>query len=129
MIELLKYGISGVINTAVGYGVFWILFTQLQVSAEWANAFGYAVALVVAFILNKVFVFNNATFHQRMILRFIVAFLLSFIINQIILIALHRGLSIRAEFAQVVAMASYTVVFYLLNKRFVFSARPIAEKP
>ncbi|MNG31690.1 GtrA-like protein [compost metagenome] len=63
-----------------------------------------------------------------MIPRFILAFLVSFLINQIVLITLHRALDIRAEIAQLLAMGTYTVIFYMLNKRFVFSEKAIQEK-
>lgn len=126
--QLIKYALTGLINTAVGYGVFWILFAQLNVSAEYANAAGYGIALVFAFLLNKVFVFNQSTFHHGMIPRFILAFLVSFLINQIVLITLHRILGIRAEIAQLLAMGTYTVIFYMFNKRFVFNEKVIQEK-
>lgn len=119
--QLIKYIFAGVFNTAVGYGVFWVLLSQFGTPAEYANAVGYGVALIFAFLLNKIFVFNNSTFQQRMIPKFILAFLASFIINQIVLILLHRVIGIRAEIAQFLAMGTYTVIFYLLNKRFVFS--------
>ncbi|WP_242166938.1 MULTISPECIES: GtrA family protein [unclassified Pseudomonas] len=129
MIQLIKYALTGVINTLVGYGVFWILFTQFNLKAEYANAIGYGIALIFAFGLNKVFVFNQSTFHHGMIPRFIVAFLAAFLINQVVLIGLHRFLGVRAEIAQIVAMATYTVLFYILNKRYVFNERATHGNP
>ncbi|WP_198919834.1 GtrA family protein [Pseudomonas chlororaphis subsp. aureofaciens] len=126
--QLIKYTLTGVINTAVGYGVFWVLLTQFNTSAEYANAAGYGIALVFAFLLNKVFVFKKSTFHRGMIPRFILAFLTAFLINQIILTMLHRALDIRAEIAQILAMGTYTIIFYALNKRFVFNEKAILEK-
>lgn len=128
MIQLIKYAMTGVINTLIGYGVFWVLFTRFNIHAEYANAAGYCIALVFAFLLNKVFVFNNSTFHTGMIPRFIAAFLMAFLINQLVLIALHRVVGIRAEIAQILAMGTYTVLFYVLNKRYVFNESATAEK-
>lgn len=121
MTQLIKYALTGVINTLIGYGVFWLLLTKFNIHAEYANAAGYGIALIFAFLLNKVFVFNKSTFHQGMIPRFIVAFLIAFLINQLVLIVLHRVLGIRAEIAQILAMVTYTVLFYILNKRYVFN--------
>ncbi|WP_277588017.1 GtrA family protein [Pseudomonas chlororaphis] len=126
--QLIKYALTGFINTAVGYGVFWVLLTQFNISAEYANAAGYGIALVFAFLLNKVFVFKSSTFHHGMVPRFILAFLAAFLINQIILIVLHRVLDIRAEIAQLLAMGTYTVIFYVLNKQFVFNEKVTLEK-
>ncbi|MNJ12156.1 GtrA-like protein [compost metagenome] len=126
--QIIKYALTGLINTAVGYGVFWILFTYFNFSAEHANAMGYGIALTLAFLLNKLFVFNKSTFHHGMIPRFVLAFALAFLLNQLVLIILHRTLGIRAEIAQLMAMGTYTVIFYVLNKRFVFSEKATQEK-
>ncbi|MFL1500450.1 GtrA family protein [Pseudomonas sp. O64] len=128
MIQLIKYALTGIINTLIGYGVFWVLFTQFNIHAEYANAAGYGIALVFAFLLNKVFVFNKSTFHSAMIPRFIVAFMVAFLINQLVLIVFHRVLDIRAEIAQILAMGTYTVLFYILNKRYVFKEGATYEK-
>ena len=128
MIQLIKYALTGVINTLIGYGVFWVLFTQFNIHAEYANAAGYGIALVFAFLLNKVFVFNQSTFHPGMVPRFIIAFLVAFLINQLVLIVFHRVFDVRAEIAQILAMGTYTVLFYILNKRYVFNQRATYEK-
>lgn len=126
--QIIKYILSGLINTAVGYSVFWVLLKHFDLSAEYANAAGYGSALVVAFALNKIFVFNQSTFTHSMIPRFIFAFTASFLINQIILIITHRAIGLPVEIAQVIAMATYTIIFYLLNKRFVFNEKIPQEK-
>ena len=128
MIQLIKYAVTGVINTLIGYGVFWVLLTQFNIPAEYANAAGYGIALIFAFLLNKIFVFNTSTFHPGMVPRFVVAFLVTFLINQLVLIVFHRVLGVRAEIAQLLAMSTYTILFYILNKRYVFNERATYEK-
>jgi len=123
--QFIKYIISGVANTVVGYGVFLILLKLFHISPEYANASGYAIALVVAFILNKVFVFKQSVYNRSTIPRFLVAFIIAFFINQLVLMALYRVIGMSAEIAQIFAMISYTIIFYFLNKKFVFhSLRP-----
>lgn len=123
--QIVKYILAGLINTTVGYGVFWVLLRYFNISAEYANTAGYGCALIVAFLLNKTFVFNQSTFSQSMIPRFILAFAISFITNQMVLIITYRAIGFQAEIAQIIAMVTYTVVFYFLNKRFVFNEKPI----
>lgn len=127
MNELIRYGIAGVINTATGYGVFWVLLRQAAFSPELANAVSYAIALGVAFLLNRFFVFSGAKASAGAVLRFIAAFAASFSLNQAVLFVLFRIFSIPAEIAQVFAMIVYTVVFYLMNKHFIFkdSRQPV----
>jgi len=118
--QFFKYIISGVINTTVGYGIFFLFIRIFNVSIVYANAMGYSIALIVAFTLNKVFVFNKSKYNQHSITRFILAFVLSFIANQLILMIFCLAIGLSAEISQIFAMLSYTFTFYFLNKYFVF---------
>ena len=117
----LKFIFAGVANTAIGYGVFLLLVTLLDMNPSYANAIGYIIALIAAFVLNKTFVFNQSITDRSTIPKFIVAFGIAFGINQLVLISSYRLAGLDPKIAQVFAMISYTVVFYILNKKFVFS--------
>ena len=69
--QLLKFIISEVVSAVVGYGVFLILFKIFHVSPVYANTSGYSVALVLAFVLNKSFVFKRPAINRSTILRFL----------------------------------------------------------
>lgn len=120
MNEIFKYVVAGVVNTVVGYGVFWISLRGLRTSPEAANAIGYIMALCIAFILNKFFVFTNSRISLHTIIRFIVSFMAAFMLNQGVIICLVRIYSVLPEVAQGFAMFTYTVSFYVFNKYFVF---------
>lgn len=119
--QILKYIVVGVLNTLVGYGVFFILFRILHVTPEIANTIGYILALSVAFLLNRTYVFKGDVLISRTIPRFLSAFAIAFSINQLVLIFFYRYLDFAAEISQVPAMISYSLVFFALNKYFVFS--------
>jgi putative flippase GtrA len=97
--QILKYIVVGVLNTLVGYGL----------------------ALSVAFLLNRTYVFKGDVLISRTIPRFLSAFAIAFSINQLVLIFFYRYLDFAAEISQVPAMISYSLVFFALNKYFVFS--------
>jgi len=117
--NFIRFLIVGVLNTLIGYGTFYLLFRYFQIQPYLANAIGYVVALAVAFSLSKDFVFEKS-YRAGMVTKFIFAFLLSFGLNQLVLFLLISNAYIIPELAQVVAMASYTLTFYFLNKHFVF---------
>lgn len=119
--QALKYIFAGVANTAIGYGVFLLLVSLFDMNPSYANAIGYVIALVAAFVLNKTFVFNRSTTDRSTIPKFIIAFSISFTFNQLILLAGYRWIGLDAKIAQIFAMISYTLVFYILNKKFVFN--------
>lgn len=123
MNELLRYVVSGLINTAIGYGVFLILLHLVGYSPAVANAISYIMALSVAFLLNRFFVFPGAVASATTVIRFVGAFALSFSLNQATLLVLFNIFFVQAEIAQVFAMIVYTVVFYLFNKDYIFKAQ------
>jgi putative flippase GtrA len=128
-VQAIKYIFSGLVNTVIGYSVFLTLITLFTIRPEYANAVGYGVALVAAFILNKIFVFDQSKTNRSTIPKFIAAFIAAFSLNQLILFIANRIMGMQAETAQVFAMISYTVSFYFLNKNFVFSSRKLTKKP
>jgi putative flippase GtrA len=120
--ELVRYLIAGVANNVVGYGAFLVALKWLQLPAQVSNAVAYAVGLQVAFLLNRFFVFRGSSINARTSMRFLVAFAVSFGINQGALLALTEGIGMAPEIAQLFAMAVYMAVFYLLNKYLVWSS-------
>lgn len=123
MRELFRYLVAGGVNTLVGYGIFWLGLNHLGMHASTANALGYAIALCVAYALNRVFVFTTANIQKPSIFRFMIAFFVAFAINQGVLIASIQLVGLRPELAQIFAMVIYTLVFFLMNKYFVFNQR------
>lgn len=124
MKELIKYLVAGFINTAIGYGVFLLLYRVLDYSPEIANTISYMGALCMAFILNRFFVFlHSPTPTTTSAIRFVVAFASAFLLNQAVLFLCIRILLSQPEMGQIFSMISYSVVFYLLNKYYVFSEK------
>lgn len=118
--EFIKYLIAGLVNTCVGYGVYFASTNWLGLSPYFSNAIGYLIALVIAFLLNKKFVFDETDFKYSMAAKFLTSFVIAFTINQVVLLIFFSWLGWTSEMAQIPAMISYTLVFYLLNKKVVF---------
>ncbi|WP_103035901.1 GtrA family protein [Castellaniella caeni] len=118
-----RYLVAGVINTVVGYAVFLFALRIVGVAPGVANVACYAVALGVAFLLNKHYVFATKSSTLTELWRFLLSFVLAFLLNQLTLAASIDWLHIPAEISQIAAMAVYTVAFYLLNKWFVFARK------
>lgn len=117
--ELGRFAVVGVLNTAFGYAIFWVGLRVLGLTAPLANTLSYAISLCLAFVLTQRYVFRAATAQGGAPWRFLVAFAIAFAINQAVLWLL-LALAWRAEIAQMGAMVSYTIVFFILNKFFVF---------
>lgn len=121
MSEFFRYGLAGVVNTFVGYLAFLLFYRYMYWSPAISNVGGYAFGLVCAYFLNRAFVFSaSANNSSRRVGRFILAFFIAFALNQLVLFVLHTKLGLLAEWAQIAAMLIYTIVFYFLNKWYVF---------
>ncbi|MEW9571389.1 GtrA family protein [Rhodanobacter sp. Si-c] len=118
--EVLRYGIAGLINTALGYAIFLGVLAWTRLSPQQANAIGYGVGLSMAFLLNRYFVFAHAKLSFEAALRFVVCFMIAFALNQLVLTLLLRAWHMRSEIAQLFAMATYIIMFYMLNKHVVW---------
>lgn len=118
--EFFRYLIAGVVNTIVGYGVFLLALHGLGLGVFVSNALGYAAGLTAAYLQNRYFVFPGARHSAGALLRFIGGFAVAYLVNLAVLELAHVRLGLRAELAQLAAMAAYTVVFYLINRCFVW---------
>lgn len=121
--EIIRYFIAGVANTAVGYVTFLLLLHEGRWSPLYANAGSYAVGLTVAYVLNLLFVFSHSSHSFGAILRFLVGFAISYAVNIGVLQLMLSEAQFMPEYAQLFAMVSYTVSFYLFNKYFVWIPR------
>lgn len=122
-----RFGLAGMINTAIGMSITLVLDVALGVAPALANAAGYAVGILVSWILQRRFVFRSRDAGWAAKTRYVTTIALAFAVNQAVLWAMPLlvGDSRPARVAsQVVAMASYTVVQFILFRLWVFRATP-----
>lgn len=117
--ELLRYGVAGVLNTAMGYGVFLALHWGLGVDPRLANGLSFGAGLLQSLLLNRWFVFEGARLGGAEVQRFALGFGVAYALNLLVLSAL-LALGMAAAWAQLFAMATYTVAFYLFNRNWVW---------
>ena len=111
----------GVANTALGYAVIFACMYFAEMSPERSNVAGYAAGLLVSYILNQRFTFRDVQRRGTEFVRFILAFLVAYTVNLVMLIVLINVLMVHAALSQVIAGGGYIVIFYWLNKYLVFN--------
>jgi len=120
MRQLLRYGAVGVINTGLGYAVIFACMYLLGLGAVASNVAGYAVGLIVSYSLNRTFTFRSTGARRAEMVRFLVIFLLAYLANLGVLVALVHTFKLHEGLAQVVSGVVYFGLSYLLNKYYVF---------
>ncbi|HYD45384.1 MAG TPA: GtrA family protein [Phenylobacterium sp.] len=121
-----RYGLVGVLNTAVGYAVILALDLGLKVNPFLANAGGYAVGLLVSFALSRSFVFRSQDSVRKAGPRYLIAVAASFGLNQLVMGAARSLLPdapLGHAASQFAGMASYTAALFLISYFWVFPRR------
>lgn len=117
--EALLFAGVGLVNTALSLSVIWIA-SRVGMGPYLANMAGYAVGLINSFFMNRAVTFRKQSSAPGAASRFLLTFAVAYVVNLTVLTA---GLSISDahEFLwQILAMITYTVVFFTLSKWFVF---------
>ena len=119
-IQFVKFGLVGVVNTAVGFLTIVLMMNLVGLGPVRANMVGYGVGLLVSFILNKRYTFASKKGKARQqFTSFLAVFAVAYTVNLIVLTALAT--QTWPMVAQAVAMAAYTLTFFFLARVFVFS--------
>jgi putative flippase GtrA len=117
---LLRFATVGVLNTLLGYAVIFLCMYVLGQGAVTSNVIGYAVGLLVSFVLNRTFTFRSTSAALPEAFRFLVIFVLAYLANLGVLIFLTRQLHVHEGLSQVLAGAVYFVLSFALSKCYVF---------
>ncbi|MFC3173960.1 GtrA family protein [Novosphingobium bradum] len=118
--QFLRFCMVGAVNTSCSLALIWSLMAA-GVGKYRANLAGYAVGICISFLLNRSWTFRESGhFRLGQVARFMTAFLLAYLCN-IAAIALSIELGINPYLAQITGIPAYTLSFYVLINRFVFS--------
>jgi putative flippase GtrA len=127
--EMIRYGLVGVVNTAVGLAVILLGMNVVGLHYALANALGYGLGLIVSYLLNRRFTFRSS---RRIVsgepLLFLFVFGISYAVQMGLLILCVELLRMNRSLAQILAMGVYTACGYLGNKFITFSG-PKSSSP
>ncbi|WP_162941300.1 GtrA family protein [Achromobacter sp. B7] len=114
----MRYAISGGLNTAIGFGIIFVLMA-LGVPAVLANILGYTVGFIQSFFFSKKFVFRSKGKIASEGLRYLYIFLISFLVNLAVL-KIFLTYEVKPVLAQLAAAGVYSGFMYVLSARLVF---------
>lgn len=123
MKQLIRYLLVGLLNTAVGYGIIFILMYGFGVNPELSNAIGYLFGLVVSYTMNRRFTFESKEKRLKEFSKFLGVFAIAYSLNFITLVALIRWLHVEKGVSQILASVVYVGVSFVLSKYYTFAAR------
>lgn len=118
--QAIKYGIVGACNTLITAAVIWVMLKIGGCSAVMSNVVGYAAGVLNSFIWNKQWTFQSHTGWRKSAIRFGVVFAVCYLLQLALLFVLEAVLPIDTYYNQLIAMAFYTVLNFILNKIYTF---------
>ena len=124
--KLIKFLIVGVINTAVGAGVMFVLYNLVHCSYWLSSACNYIVGGVVSFFLNKYFTFKNTQKSLIQIGLFVfnlaVCYIAAYILAKWMIYRMlaNQSENIKDNIALFLGMCIYTGLNYIGQRLIVF---------
>jgi|HigsolmetaAR201D_1030396.scaffolds.fasta_scaffold00843_5 putative flippase GtrA len=127
--QFVLFLLVGIVNTALHFCTFVLLFRIFGVPLLVASASGYAVGLLNSYVLNRRFTFRvQGRARRSEFLRFLAVNVLSLGVNLAVLALLTRGMGMSPELAQGVAIAFSLATNFTGNRCWVFTGDTRARK-
>ena len=121
--QAIKYGVVGVINTLITAGVIWFMMKLLGCADVVSNVVGYIAGVLNSFIWNKKWTFKSTEKWLGSAIRFGVVFGICYLLQLGLLVfVLNPYLAIDPYYNQLIAMAFYTAINFVMNKFYTFKA-------
>jgi len=120
--QFLRFLSVGILNTGVGLLVIFCAKAFGGAGDVLSNALGYSVGLTVSFLANRSWTFRSASSPIVAAQRFILAFFVAYASNLATVMFLIDALQVNSYLSQTAGILPYTLVFFCLNKYFVFRA-------
>lgn len=118
--QLVRYGATGLVNTAIGLAVTFTLHLGAGVGLVGANAAGYAVGWGVSFALNRGWTFRHDGPVLRGMLSYAILVLLAFVVTMLAIKGL-LFIGLPYAVAQVASVPVYSVVVFTGARHVVFA--------
>lgn len=121
--ETILYIIFGVITTVVDFFMFWLLYYPIGMNEVVANTLAWVVALIVAFVTNKIFVFEKKSSDNKDLLKEIVSFVLARLFSLVVadaFIAFAKFIGMNLMLAKAIISVVVVVMNYVFSKLYIF---------
>lgn len=120
LVQMVKFGLVGVANTAITLSVIFLLTKFFSVPYVAANAVGYIAGLTNSYLMNRIWTFRSKGSYAGEGFRFILVFFFCYLMQLGALVLMKEVGRINQDLAQVLAMVLYTLLNFILNKVFTY---------
>ncbi len=115
--EVVRFLFIGILNTLIGY-LFFIFFYFILHEELVSLLLAYIFGIIFNYSTYSKYVFTVSD--RRIFSNFILIYILSFVLNSILLKSMIVGYSINTYIAQFISLLFIVPILYILNKKYVF---------
>ncbi len=119
--QIIRYGVVGVVNNLMGYSVY-LLLTYFWLTPKTTVSILYPLSALIAYFSHMKYSFSYQGEKTGSLLRYILAYLMGYFINIILLLTLHEKFQIPHQMVQAIAIPILAVFLFFTLKYFVFSS-------
>ena len=120
---LIRYLLVGVVNTLVGLGIIYLAMYFLKMDLASSNAFGYAIGIMVSFVLNKKWTFDSQDHVVYSFLRYLLVLAVAYVANLATVLFANSHFDLNPYLSQALGIVPYTTIGFLGSRYFAFRDR------
>ena len=121
---LIRYGIFGVITTVVNIATYALCYHNLGIGNIASNVIAWILSVLVAFVTNKLWVFDSKTFAPSVVLREMISFfgcrIATGLVDMAIMYVSVDLLSWNANAMKCISNVIVIIINYVASKLFIF---------
>lgn len=125
--QSLRFGIVGLLNTAVGLAAIYAVLLIFRTGPAVANAVGYTIGLALSFMLNRLWTFGSRHRAAALLPRYLLVVLIAYLLNLATVLTLVWLIEANPYTAQLPGMAVYTLAMFGGSRWFVFAPASVAQ--
>jgi putative flippase GtrA len=120
-LSLVRFALTGMLNTLVGLGAIFALKWFAGMNDTFANLLGYALGLVVSYLINSRWTFRYRQSLLPVLPQYLLVLGVAYLINLAVVNFCISRLQINSYLAQACGVIPYAGVSYVLLRCFVFA--------
>ncbi|UVL89036.1 GtrA family protein [Pseudomonas sichuanensis] len=120
--QIFSYLLVGALTNLSGFGLY-ILLTYLGSTPKWTMTVLYSAGAIIGFFANRRFTFGHDGHVGSAGVRYLIAQLLGYLLNFILLLLFVDWLGFSHQIVQAIAIVVVAVFMFILSRAFVFPPR------
>lgn len=125
--EMINYLIFGVLTTVVNLAFYWLFTDVIGVYYITSNVIAWVVAVIFAYVTNKLFVFESKSWEFKLVLKEVISFgtarVLSLLFETGFLALTVEVMGVPKFIAKVIAAVFVVIINYVASKLFIFKKK------